>query len=220
MSDTQSDCYLVPAVEGETELTVKRSRFIARVRWATSEEEARDVVRRIGQAEPAANHHCWAYRVGFPAEREYFSDAGEPSGTAGKPILGAIQRAQVTNTVVVVTRYFGGIKLGVRGLIEAYGKAATAGLEVCGKREEQLGLDLEARISYEGQRPLFYQLLQLGIGEDQIISEYGADILIGMTVPLSRKEEVEDLFRGYVHKGWVLRWNWVEGEQEGPDLLR
>lgn len=214
MSDRQSDRYRIPDTEGQAEWTVRKSRFIARVRWAVSEEEAREIVRRIGQAETAANHHCWAYRVGFPSEREYFSDAGEPSGTAGKPILGAIQKADVTNTVVVVTRYFGGIKLGVRGLIEAYGKAATAALEESGKREEQLGRDLEGRIAYEGQRPLFYQLQQLGITEDQIRTDYGADVRIGITVPLSRAEEVEDLFHGYVHKGWILDWNWVEGEQK------
>lgn len=215
MSENKTDLYWVPASEGEAEQTIKRSRFIARVRWANTEEEAREAVRDIARSDPSANHHCWAYRVGAPFAREYFSDAGEPSGTAGKPILGALQREDVTNTVVVVTRHFGGIKLGVRGLIEAYGKTATAALLVSGKKREQLGIEIEAHIAYDGQRPLFYQLQLLGIDEGDIHTQYGAVVQIRFTAPLSQREEVQDLFQGYGHKGWVLDWNWVEEESSG-----
>ncbi len=215
MSKRYSDVYVVPGGEGEVEVTIKRSRFIARVRVVRTEEEAREAVKAIAQSETSANHHCWAYRVGFPHYREYFSDAGEPSGSAGKPILGAIQKEDVTHAVVVVTRYFGGIKLGVRGLIEAYGKTASLALRESGRREEQLGRNLFARIAYEGQRPLFYQLQQFGIGEKNIETEYGAEVLLRMTVPLSRMMDVSDLLDGYGHKGWVLEWKWTEAEPDG-----
>lgn len=215
MSETSSDLYWIPACEAEAELTIKKSRFIGHVRVVATEDEARAAVKEIARSDPSANHHCWAYRVGSPFVREYFSDAGEPSGTAGKPILGAIHRQDVTNTVVVVTRHFGGIKLGVRGLIEAYGKSATAALNEAGRKQEQLHRNLQARITYEGQRPLFYQFQLLGIAEDDIQTEYGASVEIGLAVPLSRVEEVQDLFHGYFHKGWVLEWNWVEEEPSG-----
>lgn len=215
MLENNSDLYWVPAGEAEAELTIKKSRFIGHVRVVTTEEEARAAVKEIARSDPSANHHCWAYRVGTPFVKEYFSDAGEPSGTAGKPILGAIQREDVTNTVVVVTRHFGGIKLGVRGLIEAYGKSASAALQEAGRKQEQLSRDLRARIAYDGQRPLFYQLQLLGIEEGDIRTEYGAAVEIGLAVPLSRLEEVQDLFQGYVHKGWVLEWKWVEEEPSG-----
>ena len=108
------------------ELTVERSRFIGHCREVATEAEAKAFIALIREEHSQANHNCYAYRIGAGANPlEYYSDHGEPSGTAGKPILGAIQRLNLTNVVVVVTRYFGGKKLGVRGLIEAYGQTAT-----------------------------------------------------------------------------------------------
>jgi uncharacterized YigZ family protein len=115
------------------ELTVERSRFIGHCREVASETEAKVFVAQIREEHSQASHNCYAYRIG-PIDKpiEYFNDHGEPSGTAGKPILGAIQRLNMTNVVVVVTRYFGGKKLGVRGLIEAYGQTATLVLNEAG----------------------------------------------------------------------------------------
>ena len=106
--------FFEPATFAEVETRHKRSLFIGRVFRAGTEEEAREYVREISRRHADATHHCWAYKVGFPQATEYYSDAGEPSGTAGRPILGAIHRAGVVNTVVVVTRYFGD-EAGVRG---------------------------------------------------------------------------------------------------------
>ncbi|MGB4096154.1 MAG: YigZ family protein, partial [Acetomicrobium sp.] len=113
--------YLEPGENAKVELTIRRSRFIGHLRVAGSVEEAKKIIREISKEHSNATHNCWAYKVGVDFPQKHYSDGGEPSGTAGKPILGEIERANLTNAVIVVTRYFGGIKLGVRGLIEAYG---------------------------------------------------------------------------------------------------
>ena len=111
------------------EQEVKRSRFIARAAPVASPEEA---LAFLGQVrEPQATHNCWAYKLGA----EYrFSDDGEPGGTAGRPILGAIERVELENVMVVVTRYFGGIKLGAGGLARAYGGVASSCLSRAPKK--------------------------------------------------------------------------------------
>lgn len=115
------------------ELTVERSRFIGHCLETATEAETKAFIAQIREEHSQASHNCYAYRIGSSENPiEYYNDHGEPSGTAGKPILGAIQRLNLTNVAVVVTRYFGGKKLGVRGLIEAYGQAATLTLNEAG----------------------------------------------------------------------------------------
>nr|HPR89953.1 YigZ family protein [Synergistaceae bacterium] len=120
--------YKEPASETTVEVKINKSRFLGHVRICRSEEEVRMKLKEVCDLHKQATHNCWAYRIGEESYREYFSDDGEPAGTAGKPILGAISRLDLTNALIVVTRYFGGIKLGVRGLIEAYGSTATNAL--------------------------------------------------------------------------------------------
>ena len=113
---------LLREVTAETE--VKRSRFVARAAPVTSPEEAMDFVRRRG--DPAASHNCFAHRIGT----EYrFSDDGEPGGTAGRPMLSALEGSGFDGVCVLVTRYYGGTQLGAGGLVRAYGGAASAVLE-------------------------------------------------------------------------------------------
>lgn len=109
---------------------IKRSRFIAMAAPITSEEEARSFL--LAQSDPTANHNCWAWRIG---QTYRFSDDGEPSGTAGKPILQAIDGQSLDGVVVVVTRFFGGILLGSGGLMRAYGGTAAEMLRLAEKRE-------------------------------------------------------------------------------------
>ncbi len=97
------------------EETIKKSRFIAHAACVTSQAESLDFYESV--ADPEATHNCWAWRINFQVRS---SDDGEPSGTAGRPMLNVIERRQLENTMVVVTRYFGGIKLGVGGLVRAY----------------------------------------------------------------------------------------------------
>ncbi len=120
-----------------------------------------------------ANHHCWAYRIGTENILEHCSDAGEPAGTAGRPILGMLKRHSLQNTLLVVTRYFGGIKLGVRGLIEAYGEAAELAVTEAGSVEMELNLLLDLSCSYEHSKTLSSSLKKWGFGEDRVSALYG-----------------------------------------------
>lgn len=109
---------------------IKKSRFIGKATPIASEDEAKAFLASV--ADPAANHNCWAWRIG---QAYRFSDDGEPSGTAGKPILQAIDGQDLDGVVVVVTRFFGGILLGSGGLVRAYGGTAAQMLRAAEKRE-------------------------------------------------------------------------------------
>ncbi len=107
----------------------KGSKFIAETIPVDSEEKVKESLEKIKAKYHDARHHCYAYRLGFDKSVYRINDDGEPSGTAGKPIFGQIRSKDLTNTLIVVTRYFGGTKLGVRGLINAYKTAAQDALE-------------------------------------------------------------------------------------------
>ena len=106
------------------EIVEKKSRFIGETYPVTSEEEALEYLEKVKKQFWDARHHCWAYVIGEQRPLERFSDDGEPSGTAGKPILEVIRGKRLPNTLVVVTRYFGGTLLGTGGLVRAYTKAS------------------------------------------------------------------------------------------------
>lgn len=110
------------------ELEIRRSTFITNVLPVVTEEEAEAAIRDKKKASWKANHHCYAYILGKKQEIQKAGDDGEPSGTAGVPILEVLKRRGICDALVIVTRYFGGIKLGAGGLIRAYSNAASAGL--------------------------------------------------------------------------------------------
>lgn len=122
---TGSDEYKTIKTEVCTEVRVQGSKFIATALSATTKTEAEEFIARLKKQYHNATHNCYAYRCGMEGVQFRFNDDGEPSGTAGKPILAAIDKFGLTEVLVVVTRYFGGTKLGVGGLIRAYGDAAT-----------------------------------------------------------------------------------------------
>jgi uncharacterized YigZ family protein len=109
----------------EIEYIEKKSRFLSTGAVVSNETEARDFISLVRAKYPEANHNVYAYRLGAGAEQERFSDDGEPSGTAGKPVLAVMQKENITNCVIAVTRIFGGILLGASGLVRAYGKSAS-----------------------------------------------------------------------------------------------
>ncbi len=117
----------VPVEEVKESLTVKGSKFIASLFPVSSKEEAESILEKVRKQYYDATHNCFAYRV-YP-DIERYSDDGEPSNTAGKPIMSVIKGNELFNTLVVVTRYFGGTKLGVGGLIKAYGESAKKAVE-------------------------------------------------------------------------------------------
>jgi uncharacterized YigZ family protein len=121
------NAYPVPAQTARIETLVVNSRFLATAGRADSVEEARAFIARIHAEMPDATHHVYAFKVGYgESVIEGMSDDGEPAGTAGPPVLAVLRAAQVGNTVIVVTRYFGGTKLGTGGLVRAYTGAAKA----------------------------------------------------------------------------------------------
>lgn len=122
---------LDPASRPYSEEIIKKSRFIARLRRADSERDANELIATARDEERGAGHHCFAYIVGDENESriERFSDDGEPGGTAGAPILHVLNAKELVNVVAVVSRYFGGIKLGAGGLTRAYSGAVSAALE-------------------------------------------------------------------------------------------
>ena len=106
------------------EIKIKASKFIAEIFPVKNVEEVMIAINSVKEKHPKANHHCWAYKLGIPMETYRANDDGEPSGTAGKPILGQLDAFDVTNILCVVTRYFGGTLLGTGGLIKAYKESA------------------------------------------------------------------------------------------------
>ncbi len=130
------DRYYTIETPSKAELKVKGSRFLAESELVTSVEEAATTLERIRRREYAATHHCYSYRVGlFDGMSFKYSDDGEPSGTAGRPIFDVICGRNLTNILIVVTRYFGGTKLGTGGLVRAYSEAARFVAEMSGARE-------------------------------------------------------------------------------------
>lgn len=132
MSDTPSPLPEFPrtvAAESTAEVEVRRSRFVAFLAPCRSKEEALAYVGILKKTYWDAVHHCYAYRIGIDGLEYRMSDDGEPSGTAGKPLLFCLQQARITNSIVVVVRYFGGVKLGVGPLARAYSDAASYVIE-------------------------------------------------------------------------------------------
>jgi putative IMPACT (imprinted ancient) family translation regulator len=126
----------IPARSSRSTLIVLGSRFLAQATPASCDDDGRRVRDALRGEFPDATHHCWGMSLRTPAgERALSDDAGEPAGTAGTPILQAIRRAGVTNVIVVVTRWFGGTKLGKGGLARAYRETARAALDAAGAVE-------------------------------------------------------------------------------------
>ena len=133
---------------GESEQIIQKSRFIAYVNRVESEEEAIQFIQTIKKKHWDATHNCSAYMIGENDLIQKANDDGEPSGTAGVPILEIIKKKGLKDTAVVVTRYFGGIKLGAGGLIRAYGGAASEGINATGVVERRLMRIMKSTFDY------------------------------------------------------------------------
>ncbi|MBS4190243.1 YigZ family protein [Bacillus sp. FJAT-49705] len=133
---------------GEHEIVIQKSRFIAYVSRAESEADAQEFIQEIKKKHWDATHNCSAYMIGEHDQIQKANDDGEPSGTAGVPILEVLKKKHLKDTVVVITRYFGGIKLGAGGLIRAYGKATSEGIDYTGIVERKLMRIMHTKIDY------------------------------------------------------------------------
>ena len=128
---SKDNSYQVPAGNISVEQEIKRSRFITSIGRAPDKQQANAFIGRVRSTYPGANHHCWAYVAGNPFDTLQIgmSDDGEPQGTAGKPMLSILQHRKIGEIVAVVTRYFGGIKLGTGGLVRAYSSSVQMALQ-------------------------------------------------------------------------------------------
>jgi uncharacterized YigZ family protein len=183
-----ADEYLTVKGQGNQEIKVKGSRFIAAAAPVGSEEEARAFVARVSREHFDATHNCYAYRVGHGDGAIFrFSDAGEPSGTAGRPIMEAIESRGLTDVVVVVTRYFGGTKLGTGGLARAYRESAQAVLDKVGTKREFLSCDFTLSFPYEGTKQV-QRLLREYQGE-VIAEKYDQEVSLTVRIRRSQGEK-------------------------------
>jgi len=133
---------------GEHEISIQKSRFICYINRAATEEEAQAFIQQIKKKHWDASHNCSAYLIGEQDLIQKANDDGEPSGTAGVPILEVLKKRKLKDTIAVVTRYFGGIKLGAGGLIRAYGSSTSEALNAIGIVERKLTRVMHTRIDY------------------------------------------------------------------------
>lgn len=143
------DTYKTVVGNAETIIRERSSKFLALSYHVTSPEEVRDIMEPLRKKFYDATHHCYAYRIGYRGEEWRANDDGEPSGTAGKPILGQLLSRDITNCLVVVVRWFGGTKLGVAGLIETYREATAAVLDVSKVEERTIDRIVTVRYPFE-----------------------------------------------------------------------
>ncbi|MGM9929679.1 MAG: YigZ family protein [Bacillus sp. (in: firmicutes)] len=140
--------YLTVKGDGEHEIVIQKSRFIAYVSRVETEEAAQEFILHIKKKHWDATHNCSAYLIGEHDQIQKANDDGEPSGTAGVPMLEVLKKKGLKDTVVVVTRYFGGIKLGGGGLIRAYGKATSEGINATGIVKRKLMRIMHTTVDY------------------------------------------------------------------------
>lgn len=140
--------YYTVKESGIHEISIQKSRFIAHLSRATSEEEAIEFIEQIKKEHWNATHNCSSYLIGENDQVQKANDDGEPSGTAGVPMLEVLKKRRLKDTVAVVTRYFGGVKLGAGGLIRAYGSAVSEGLNAIGVVERKRMQVIHTSIDY------------------------------------------------------------------------
>ena len=140
--------YATVARTAEAEIEVKRSRFLCHVERVADEAAARAIVERVRKKHWDARHHCSAFVLGPDGDVQRSSDDGEPSGTAGAPMLEVLRGREVSDVVAVVTRWFGGTLLGAGGLVRAYGDAVRAGLDAAGVRRRVLSRLYDVRVGH------------------------------------------------------------------------
>lgn len=186
-TETALKPYTVTAQRSKTETVIQRSRFIGECYPVETEEEVTSILSAIKSEYWDASHHCYAYSLGPTGAFSRFSDDGEPSGTAGMPMMEAIRYAGVTNVLCVVTRYFGGILLGTGGLVKAYSGSCRSALEAAGK------VLMTPGVSYTFSVPYPFYSTFTKIAEKYAVLDNTA-FLQDITVTLHLPKEKENAF--------------------------
>ncbi len=194
--------YFIPEQALEIETEIKRSRFIAHIAHCDSSEKARQIIEQARQRYPDARHHCWAYIACPPLSSTAvrFSDDGEPSGTAGKPILNVLQHSHYGEIICVVSRYFGGIKLGAGGLIRAYSNSTQAALEQLSVQEivELQDWQIEFSFSFESSIRHYLESIEVKLAQVEYQTLVIFQIQIEQTLIENMQQQIRNICKGEV----------------------
>ena len=207
-TEIQPDSYRVLLKGGQGEYEEKKSRFIATVQKCEREEEAAAFIEEMKKKYWDARHNCSAFCIGARGELTRCSDDGEPSGTAGRPMLEVLTGEGIRNAAVVVTRYFGGVLLGTGGLVRAYTRAVQEGLKNCVIGRMRAGFEVEVQTDYSGIGKILYILGNFGI--EPIFSDYTDTVTLRLLVPGEHVDRLQNQIveatggRVAFHRGNVL----------------
>ena len=192
----EEDIYKTIDVAGEGIYSEKRSKFLAFAIPVQSTDDVKREVEAYQKKYYDARHVCYAYRLGERRELFRANDNGEPSGTAGKPILGQIDSRELTNVLVIVVRYFGGIKLGTSGLIVAYKAAAAEALDATEHIEKTINEEITLKFSY----PLLNDVLRIVKEENPRIVEqvFDNECVVTLSIRLSRMPRLRERYEKLV----------------------
>ncbi len=187
-----TDSYAIITQIGEGEYKDRGSKFLGFALPVQSATEALEIVEQYRKEHHKARHWCYAYRLGPDENNFRMNDDGEPSATAGKPILGQIDKLGVSDTLVVVVRYYGGVKLGTSGLIQAYRAAAALALESAGMGERQLSHTLRLHFTYTlmGQVMQALAALQLQMQEQAFEADAQLDIVVPRSEAVAIRQQL------------------------------
>jgi uncharacterized YigZ family protein len=175
-----------------TEIIIQKSRFIGFIGRITSEEEAKSTIEAISKEHWKANHNCYAYVIGEDSHIQKASDNGEPAGTAGVPILEVLKKKELRDTIIVVTRYFGGIKLGAGGLIRAYSKSASEAINASGIVERVPIKIFSVTVEY----PLYGSVENALLGSDYIIQD--TEFTENVKIKIAVRVNLADTFKEWM----------------------
>ena len=182
--------YPTPAGPVDRELVINKSRFIAWLRPVQDRDQAQAVLEQARARYPDASHHCHAWLIGDPQSGQgAMNDDGEPSGTAGKPIFNVIQHKGIGDVMVVVIRYFGGVKLGAGGLVRAYAGAAEAVLSAMDVIEQVPESTVTLRLGFAQEQPLRHWCEQHEGQLDDV--DYGETVRVRLTLPEARLPKLD-----------------------------
>lgn len=186
--------------DNQHEIEIKKSRFICFLKRIESEEEAKDFIQQIKKEHWKANHNCSAFVLGERSEIQRSSDDGEPSGTAGVPMLEVLKKNELINVCAVVTRYFGGTKLGAGGLIRAYSGSVAQAIAATGIVEGRLQQEVFVKLEYSnwGKMENFITIEHLAIKDTQFTDQVVVTCMVDENQIDSFEAQVTDLLNGQV----------------------
>lgn len=180
--------YITVAERSRKELIINKSRFIGYAAPCDTEEEALSFLQSIREEHKSASHHCYAYIIGENASVMRYSDNGEPSGTAGMPIMDVMRKKAIVNCCIVVVRYFGGVLLGTGGLVRAYTQSSQAAVESAGVSRMELTVDEFCELPYSAWDRFRYTAEQQPVRIEKV--SYGSAVSFHMLVCSCNRDQV------------------------------